>query len=151
VEETSVGSISEILKVNIDFSRAHLLFPTIIEWLLVDMALAIVVTHAPRWVAACRAGPIGERIKGWNVDARRLFGCLILTPAYFAAMEPVGALVPNTGLGFLITSCVYVFALSWLFVRDNNRRKTLTMVLNALITPTLVWFVFAHVFRITLP
>jgi len=146
-----MGSLADVLKVNVDFERAHLIFPTIIEWLLAALALAIVVTHAPRWVAAARAHPIGERVRGWNVDARRLIGCLVLTPVYFAAMEPVGKLAPNTGVGFLITSIVYVFALSWLFVHDNTRRKTVVMALNALITPTLVWLVFAHVFRITLP
>jgi putative tricarboxylic transport membrane protein len=146
-----MGRISHILEVKVDFSREHLLFPSIIEWVLVVLALAIVVTHAPRWVAAYRSASIGERIRGWKVDTRRLIGCLILTPVYFAAMQPVGSLAENTGVGFLITSCVYVFALSWLFVRDNNRRKTIAMTLNALITPTLVWFVFARIFRITLP
>ena len=146
-----MGQLADILKVDVDFQRAHLIFPTIIEWLLAALALAIVATHAPRWIAAWRAQPIGERMRAWNVDARRLFGCLILTPVYFAAMEPVGRLAPNTGLGFLITTCAYVFALSWLFVHDNDRRKIVAMSLNALITPALVWFVFAHVFRITLP
>ena len=115
------------------------------------MALAIVVTHGPKWLAQLRGASIGARIKAWEVDKRRLFGCLALTPVYFAAMEPVGSIYPNTGVGFLITSYAYGFALSWLFVRDNDRRKTLLMALNALITPTIVWFLFAHVFRITLP
>jgi len=140
-----------IFKVQVDFEKSHLIFPTIIEWLLAGLALAIVVTHGRRWVTAWRGAPIGARIRGWDVDNKRLFGCLLLTPAYFAAMEPVGSLYPNTGIGFLLTSIVYVFALSWLFVRDNHRRKTIAMALNALITPTLVWFVFAHIFRITLP
>ena len=55
------------------------------------------------------------------------------------------------GIGFLLTSMVYSFALSWLFVRDNTRRKTMMMCFNALITPTAVWFVFSYIFRITLP
>ena len=146
-----MNTFAEIFKVQIDFEKSHLIFPTIIEWLLATLALAIVITHAPGWVTALRSLPIAERIRGWDFDRKRLFGCLLLTPAYFAAMEPVGSIAPNTGVGFLITSWVYVFALAWLFVRDNNRRKTIAMLLNAVITPTLVWFVFAHIFRITLP
>ena len=143
--------LSEMLKVHIDFEREHLLFPAIIEWLLAGLALAIVVTHGRAWVAAIKAKPLGRRVGEWRVDKRRLFGSLALTVAYFAAMEPVGSIAPNTGVGFLIASIAYVFTLSWLFVRDNDRRKTVAMAVNALVMPTLVWLVFAHVFRITLP
>lgn len=143
--------ISDLLKVQIDFDQSHLLFPTIIEWVLAGLALAIVATHGRRWLAQWRESPLLARMRGWQIDKRRLFGCLILTPVYFAAMEPVGSIHPNVGVGFLLTSWVYGFALSWLFVHDNTRRKTLLMALNALITPTIVWFVFAHLFRITLP
>ncbi|MBT0959552.1 tripartite tricarboxylate transporter TctB family protein [Denitromonas iodatirespirans] len=143
--------ISDFFKVRIDFDQSHLFFPTIVEWVLVVLMLAIVVTHGRHWVARWRETPLGARIRAWEIDKRRLFGCLTLTPVYFAVMEPVGTIYPNTGVGFLLTSYVYGFALSWLFVHDNNRRKTLLMALNALVTPTVVWFVFAHIFRITLP
>ena len=140
-----------LLKVEVDFETSHLLFPTIIEWVLLALGLAIVATHGRRWAAAWReAAPVERR--RWPVDTRRLVGCLVLTVVYFAAMEPVGAAVrPNSGIGFLLTSWAYVFALSWLFVRERTRRKTVAMTLNALVTPTLVWLVFAHLFRITLP
>ncbi|MDX5363894.1 MAG: tripartite tricarboxylate transporter TctB family protein [Pseudazoarcus pumilus] len=144
-------NFADLLKVQIDFDRSHLLFPTIIEWLLAGLALAIIATHGRCWLAQWRTSGLRARVQTWQIDKRRLFGCLILTPVYFAAMEPVGSFYPNVGVGFLLTSYVYGFALSWLFVHDNNRRKTVLMALNALITPTLVWFVFAHLFRITLP
>lgn len=142
---------ADLLKVQIDFDRSHLLFPTIIEWVLAALALAIIATRGRQWLASWRGCSLGARMQGWQIDKRRLFGCLILTPMYFAAMEPVGSIYPNVGVGFLLTSWVYGFALSWLFVHDNNRRKTVLMALNALIVPTLVWLVFAHLFRITLP
>lgn len=144
-------NLSELFRVQIDFDRSHLFFPTIVEWVLVGLMLVIVVVHGPRWVAQWRESPLAGRVRAWDIDKRRLFGCLLLTPIYFAAMEPVGAINPNTGIGFLLTSYAFGFALSWLFVRDNNRRKTVLMFLNALITPTIVWFVFAYIFRITLP
>lgn len=143
--------INDLFKVNVDFSQSHLLFPSIIEWVMAGLLVAIVIVHGRELVAQWREAPLLTRLKGWEFDKRRLLGSLILTPVYFALMEPVGRLVPNSGIGFLLTSMVYGFALSWLFVRDNTRRKTILMSLNALITPAVVWFVFSYIFRITLP
>jgi len=146
-----MNNFSDLFKVQIDFATSHLLFPTIIEWLLAALFLAIVVVHGRGWLAALRGSALRERMAGMQLDRKRFFGCLGLTVVYFLAMEPVGSLYPNTGIGFLLTSYVYAFALARLFVHDNTRRKTVLMILNALITPTLVWVIFAHVFRITLP
>ena len=144
-------NLSDLFRVQINFDTSHLLFPSIIEWALVVLLAAIAVVHGPRLVSQWRQGSMAQRVRGWDVDKKRLYGCLVLTPIYFAAMEPVGEIYPNAGIGFLLTSFVYGLALSWLFVRDNNRRKTVLMSLTAIITPTVVWFVFAHIFRITLP
>lgn len=143
--------ISDLFRVKIDFSRSHLLFPSIVEWVLVGLLITIVIMHGRELAAYWRTASPLARLKNWQFDKRRLLGCLALTPIYFLLMEPVGRIYPNSGIGFLLTSCVYGFALSWLFVRDNSRRKMVLMGLNALITPTAVWFVFAHIFRITLP
>lgn len=144
-------STSDLFRVKVDFSQSHLLFPTIIEWVLAALLVAIVIVHGRELLAQWKQAPLLARVKDWNFDRRRLPGTLVLTPLYFALMEPVGRLYPNTGIGFLLTSIVYGFALSWLFVRDNSRRKMVLMTLNALITPTVVWFVFSYIFRITLP
>lgn len=143
--------INDLFRVNVDFSQSHLLFPSIIEWVMAGLLFAIVIVHGRELVAQWRAAPLLVRLKNWEYDKRRLLGSLILTPIYFALMEPVGRLVPNSGIGFLLTSMAYGFALSWLFVRDNSRRKTILMSLNAVITPTVVWFIFSYIFRITLP
>jgi len=143
--------ISDLFRVKVDFSRSHLLFPSIIEWVLVGLLITIAIVHGRELAAYWRAASPLTRLKNWQFDKRRLLGCLTLTPIYFLLMEPVGRIYPNSGIGFLLTSCIYGFALSWLFVRDNSRRKMALMGLNALITPTVVWFVFAHIFRITLP
>lgn len=144
-------SLSELLKIQMDFSRSHLFFPEIIQWILAGLLVLIAIAHGRELAAYWRTATPITRIRNWQFDRRRLLGSLILTPVYFVLMEPVGKIYPNGGIGFLLTSMAYGFALSWLFVRDNNRRKTILMALNALITPTIVWFVFSYVFHITLP
>lgn len=142
---------ADLFKVHVDFSQSHLLFPTIVEWVLAVLLLAIVAVHGPELLALWRGGEFKERMAISPLDKRRLFGSVILTAVYFAAMEPVGRIYPNSGAGFLLMSIVYGFALSWLFVHDNNRRKTILVGLSSVITPAVVWLVFAHAFRITLP
>ena len=66
-------------------------------------------------------------------------------------MDYVGEYFPNTGLGFLFTSVVFIFVLSLLYVHGLNRHKWLVLSLNALIAPSVAWFVLAHLFNITLP
>ena len=92
-----------------------------------------------------------SRLANWQVDKRRLFGALALTLVYFAAMQPVGLLCPNSGIGFLLTSIVYGFALSWLFVHDLDKRKWILIASSSVLTPLVVWTVFSTVFKITLP
>jgi hypothetical protein len=52
-------------------------------------------------------------------------------------------------LGF--TSIVFIFVLSLLYVHRVDRRKMLVLSLNAVISPSVAWFVLAHLFNITLP
>lgn len=143
--------LSDLLKVQIDFDQSHLVFPTIIEWLLVVFALSILLqrhtairTSIGRFVASLPPAR-------WNFDKRRLFGTLALTVIYFVAMEPVGRLWPNTGLGFVICSVVFCLALARLLVHDITTRKWLAIVLTSLIGPVLAWYVFSEIFRVTLP
>jgi hypothetical protein len=144
-------TFSDLFKVHVEFEKSHLLFPTIIEWLMAALLLAIVVVHGPELLAHWRNGEARGRWAKWQVDKKRLFGCLALTLVYFAAMEPVGRLYPNSGIGFLLTSIVYGFALSLLFVHDINKHKLMLISLSSVLTPLVVWVVFSYVFRITLP
>jgi len=144
-------NFADLFKVNIAFNQSHLLFPTIVEWVMGVLLLAIAVVHGPELLTHWRGGAMKNRLAHWQVDKKRFFGSVALTMVYFAAMEPVGTIYPNSGVGFLLTSIVYGFGLSWLFVRDNNRRKTVLMAVSAVITPLLVWLVFSKVFKITLP
>lgn len=144
-------SLAELFKVHVAFDQSHLFFPAIVQWVLAVLLLAIAIVHGPELLAQWRGGALKDRLANWQVDRKRLVGSVVLTAVYFAAMEPVGQIHPNSGVGFLITSVVYGIALSWLFVHDLDRRKMVLIGLSSLITPALVWYVFAHVFRITLP
>ncbi len=144
-------NLTDMFKVHIDFDHSHLFFPSIVEGTLLVLLLAIAVVHGPELFAQWRSGAVGSRLVNWKIDKKRLLGCLALTTVYFTAMEPVGRLYPNSGTGFLLTSIVYGFLLSWLFARDINKRKWVLMALSSTLTPFLVWLVFSHVFRITLP
>jgi hypothetical protein len=146
-----MASLTELLKIHLEFEQSHLFFPRIVEWTLFGLLLAIAVVHGPELLAQWRSGGARGRIGQWQVDKKRLFGCLALTAIYFTVMEPVGKLYPNSGIGFLLSSIVYGFLLSWLFVRDISRRKVTLMALSSVCTPFLVWLVFSHVFKITLP
>jgi hypothetical protein len=143
--------LSDLLKVQIDFDRSHLVFPMIVEWLLVIFALAILVQrHAV--IRASIGRFLGQVAPAhWRFDRVRLLGTLALTVAYFMAMEPVGRIWPNTGMGFLLCSVVFCLALARLLVHDITPRKWLAIGLTALIGPALVWYVFSEIFRVTLP
>ncbi len=144
-------NLADLFKVNIAFKQSHLLFPSIVEWTMGVLLLAIAVVHGPELLAQWRNGAMKKRISHWKVDKKRFFGSVLLTVVYFAAMEPVGTIYPNSGVGFLLTSIAYGFGLSWLFVHDNNRHKTILMAMSSVITPLVVWLVFSLVFKITLP
>lgn len=146
-----MDTLSELLKVQVDFNQSHLLFPAIVESLLGILLLLIAITHGPKLLARARGAAVQARPARRPVDWKRLGGCLALTVVYFTAMEPVGTLRPNTGVGFLLCSIVYGLLLSWLFVRDIDRRRGLLIVASSVLTPLVVWAVFAYVFKITLP
>ncbi|HEX5739455.1 MAG TPA: tripartite tricarboxylate transporter TctB family protein [Hydrogenophaga sp.] len=143
--------LSDLFKVQIDFDRSHLVFPAIVEWLLIVFALAIVVQR--RALIRATLGRVFTRLApaSWRFDQARLFGTLALTVAYFLAMEPVGRVLPNTGIGFVICSIVFFLALARLLVHDITPRKWLSIGLASFIGPLLVWYVFSEIFRVTLP
>jgi hypothetical protein len=142
---------ADLLKVQIDFSHSHVVFPLIVEVLLLVFALAIVAQRHVQIRAAFARILANATPSQWNFDRKRLFGTLALTIVYFVAMEPVGRLRPNTGIGFLICSCVFCLGLARLLVHDVTPRKWLNIGLTSLIGPGVVWFVFSEVFRVTLP
>jgi hypothetical protein len=147
-----MDTLSEMLKVQVDFSQSHLLFPNLIQWLLLFLLGLIAVVYGPQQLAKARAARAsGAPTQRKPVDFKRLGGLLALTVVYFFAMEPLGRLLPNTGIGFLLSSIPYGVALSWLFVHDINRHKWMLIGISSVATPLVVWALFAYVFKITLP
>ncbi|KEA64436.1 hypothetical protein ADIMK_1340 [Marinobacterium lacunae] len=66
-------------------------------------------------------------------------------------MDAVGQLFPNTGMGFLLTSILFMLLLSLLYVHSLTRRVLLGIGLNSIIAPLVAWYVLGQLFAISLP
>ncbi len=139
-----MGSITQV---TIDFQTSHLVFPRLIGTILVLLGMAILAT---RHRQVMTAGAAWRRTLS-EMDKPRFLGTIALTIVYFLLMEPVGNLWPNTGLGFLYCSIPFVFLAGLIFLHDRSLRTCIPLALVAVIVPTLVWWLFADVFFLTLP
>lgn len=146
-----MDSLKSLLKVQIDFDQSHLFFPTIIHWLILFLLAIIIVVRVIPFACDVANGKRAFVFAPEGFDLIRFFGTLALTIVYILAMNWIGSLFPNRGLGFLFASIVYVSTLALLFVHDLNRRKLTAILLNAVAAPSIAWFVLAKLFRITLP
>lgn len=144
-------SFSNLLSVNIDFEQSHLFFPKIITWLLLLLFLMIVVLYGVKLLKDVKEGRRRIRFFEENFDKIRLFGTIGAVVLYFVLMDYVGVLFPNTGLGFLLVSIPFMMCLSFLYVHDLNKKKTIIIVLNSIIAPTAAWYILGNLFNITLP
>jgi hypothetical protein len=142
---------SSLLKVHIDFKTSHTLFPTIVIWVLLCLLALIFLFHGIPWLRDLRSGKRRLSLSLAHLDTLRLFGTLVLTVAYFLLMDRVGRFFPNTGLGFLLVSIPFIFLLSLLYAHGVDRRKLVAIALNALIAPSVAWYVLAKLFNISLP
>ncbi|RCK42056.1 MULTISPECIES: tripartite tricarboxylate transporter TctB family protein [Thalassospira] len=133
--------------VTVDFNTSHMIFPTIIAVILGILFISILITRGSTILATVTSGtwwPAG-------IDHRRFFGTIALTVIYFLAMPEVGDLFPNTGLGFYLCSIPFLFALSTLYLHEHSRRTLLIAGANALIAPSVVWYILSELFNISLP
>ena len=103
--------------------------------LLLLLFAAIVVIYGRAFYQDIRAGRRRLRFFEENYDRIRLFGTIVGVIIYFLLMDYVGTLFPNTGLGFLLVSIPFIIFLSFLYVHDLNRRKTVIILLNSTIAP----------------
>jgi len=140
-----------LFDVTIDFDQSHLFFPRIVTWVLVILLALILLSRYRRVIPALKhAGRVLAGREG-EFDHKRFFGTLVLTTGYFYLMSVLSDVFPNTGYSFLIMSVVFILLLSLLYVDHLTRRLFVIILLNALIAPTLAWYVLAQLFRITLP
>jgi hypothetical protein len=142
---------SSLLKVQIDFKTSHTFFPTIVIWVLLFLLVLIFLFHGIPWLRDLRSGKRRLSLSLAHLDKLRFLGTLVLTIAYFLLMDYVGKFFPNTGLGFLFVSIPFIFLLSLLYSHGVDRRKLLAIGLNALIAPSVAWYVLAKLFNISLP
>lgn len=142
---------SGLLSVSIDFETSHLFFPAIIHWILGGLFAVILLTKVIPFMAAVKRGEQTLPIIGESRDNFRLFGTLILIVAYFYLMAVVGEQFPYTGYGFLFVSIAFVFLMSLLYLHEWTKKSIAIVVANAVIAPSLAWFVLAKLFAITLP
>ena len=132
--------MNKLTAVTVDFDTSHLLFPKIIAVVLLMLGVMILIQERKRIAAS---GAYWQVIFT-RMDKPRFFGTLVATIIYFSAMVPVGDLWPNTGLGFLICSIVYVFLVDCIFLHERNRRSVIPVAMTAIIAPALVWFLYCH-------
>lgn len=142
---------SSLFNVSIDFGTSHLFFPHIIHWILAILFAFILVLKVLPFLAAVRRGERTLPIIGEPMHVGLFIGTLVLIAAYFYLMGVIGELFPYTGLGFLFTSIVFVFLMSLMFMGRKSRRKVITALVNAIVAPTLAWFILGKLFYITLP
>ena len=145
------SGLSSLSSVSIDFETSHLFFPHIIHWVLGVLFALVLVFNVVPFLAAVRRGERSLPILGESMDKFRFFGTLVLIVAYFQTMSMVGNFFPYTGYGFLFVSMVFLFLMSLMYMHTRTRRKVLTAAINALVAPTLAWFILARLFQITLP
>nr|WP_067293911.1 tripartite tricarboxylate transporter TctB family protein [Marinobacterium profundum] len=144
-------TLTSLLEVSIDFDQSHLFFPRLVLGLLAGMLVLIVALNYGRLAEIVRTRGAGLAFFEANADKFRLFSTLALVIAYFVAMDYVGQLFPNTGLGFLFSSMAFMFSLSLVYVHEVTRRVLLVISSNALIAPLVAWYVLGTLFNITLP
>lgn len=143
-----------LFSINIDFATSHLFFPRIMIWIIIFLA---VIIGAKELIKKLRDGSLKESLKGFrffeeNYDRLKLFGSIIFVAVYFFLMDFIGRFFPNEGLGFLIASILFMFAMSFLLVGKGNFRKhRISILISSLVTPLAAWILFAKVFFITLP
>lgn len=140
---------SSLNSVSIDFDQSHLFFPRIIITLVAILAVVILVTNFRPVMRAIRSGRYQFFVK--NADFFRLLVTLALITAYFWLMDFIGMVLPNMGLGFLLSSIPFVFLMSMLYCHEKTRRNVIIISANALIAPTFVWVVLYHFFLVSMP
>lgn len=139
--------MGDLTKFKIDFSTSHLIFPSLVGAILVLLGVAILITERRNIIAS---GAMWRETFS-NMDKLRFFGTLALTVVYFSLMVPIGDFWPNTGMGFLLCSVPFVFAIGHLFMHERTFRQMIPLFIVALLAPLTIWWLFNDVFFLTLP
>ncbi len=151
-----------MLHVNYKPSTSHWIFPPIIMWIL---GILLVIIAIQRVLKCKKSGKPFFNFKNYhffvaNWDKVRFLGTLLLMVTYFPAMNLIG---------FLPASIIFIFLFNVLFVgleqlksipiafktkqfwSNHDFRSLLISLIIAVVSSTLIWFMFGQVFKITLP
>ena len=142
---------NSIFQVTIDFATSHMFFPKlVIIFLLFLLALIFLIYGIPK-IKQITSGEHKIQRGTKKMDKLRFFGTIVLTVIYFMLMDYVGQFFPNTGLGFLFVSIPFIFLLSLLYSHGMVKSKFIVIVINAVLAPSIAWYVLAQMFNISLP
>ncbi len=142
---------SSLFQVSVDFGTSHMFFPKIVIAFLLFLLVLIFVIYGIPKIKRLMSGEQKLNFSSQHMDKLRFFGTIALTVAYFLSMNYVGEFFPNEGLGFLFMSIPFIFLLSLLYSHGVNKRKFIIIVLNAVLAPSIAWYVLANMFNISLP
>ncbi|GAA1194939.1 tripartite tricarboxylate transporter TctB family protein [Prauserella alba] len=135
--------MSDFFTLDVAFSDYHLVFPVAIGTIL---AALLVIIGIKSLVTRLGSGPQDSRLSfrffDEGFDRKKLFGTLACLFAY--------VLVLNL-LGFLLSSILFVVAISLVFKPTKDKRVLAGIAVSAVCTPLAIWLVFGQLFDITLP
>lgn len=140
-----------LLNIKIDFDQSHLFFPKIIFGILLLLGFAILILYGKDFIKQMVKGEAKRSFFIEGCDKVKLMGTFFLIFIYFLLLEPVGKLIPNTGFGFVMTSIIFIFCTSLLYMDKRNTKNIAIASLVAILAPTLCWYILGYVFNLTLP
>lgn len=134
--------MEDLLTVELTFSEYHKIFPRIIITILLVLGAMIVLRYIYKHI---KNGSSKKRDFSFFIadyDKTKLFGSAILLFFYPFLME---------WLGFLISTILFMFVITLLFIGKIQKTALFTSLTNALATTFVIWYVFGQLFDITLP
>ncbi|WP_066048422.1 tripartite tricarboxylate transporter TctB family protein [Robertmurraya korlensis] len=134
--------MKDLLTMEITYSEYHLIFPKIIQTILIILLLAILVQQVSKRIRSGNKNIFFKKMMVENFDKLKFFGTILLLFGYVFFLEVIG---------FIAASIIFMFVLT-ILLRGNLKRNTLIISLvNSVTTSVLVWFFFGYLFDITLP
>ena len=141
--------MSDFFTLDIGFESYHLVFPwaigTILVVLLILMGIQkLVAVNRGRsdTTSSKKSARPGFRLFDKGFDAKKLFGALACIVIYMLVLNP---------LGFLISSILFMIAISLVFRPVTAPRALIGVAANSVLTPLIIWLAFGQLFDITLP
>lgn len=142
----------DFLKVTINFDTSEVIFPIIITCLIGICALIGFIKNFKKLQAINYISFIVIKLQNLKqVDFFRLLSTIILLIIYFLSMDYLKDFWPNTGISFLVSSIVFIFCLSLIYLHQKDKKHLLIISLNAVLVPLVAWFVLNQLMDITLP